>query len=247
MTGGGGRGGRADQPEPLLGSVAVPPIAVRRASRPGRLPPAPRPGAACHRSRTRSARGGNAGPCRGEQHPGCALWPARRPGPGSGRRRIASDCRKSEGHWCLGTSHCACRQLELHHLASHLILKPEVRKIHLSWSNVTESNHRPSPYHAWRVISDGVQPGRITRRPYEYRCSEHVVFCLPSPGAVVTWFATRSRPTTRPFGRREVRLVTEAPSPVTFDDHFAWRVRHGARPAFPPGQRAEPGADSGRG
>ncbi len=57
----GGRPARA-----ALGSVAVPPVAVRRASRRGGLPPAPRPGAACHRSRTRSAGGGNAGPCRGE-------------------------------------------------------------------------------------------------------------------------------------------------------------------------------------
>src|SRR6266700_3126790 len=44
-------------------------------------------------------------------------------------------------------SRCACRQLEPHHLVSHLILKPEVRKTSLSWSPVTESNRRPSPYH----------------------------------------------------------------------------------------------------
>jgi len=44
----------------------------------------------------------------------------------------------------------SCRDLEPHHLVSHLILKPGIRKISLSWSPVTESNRRPSPYHAWR-------------------------------------------------------------------------------------------------
>ena len=44
-----------------------------QASRPADLPPWPRPAGACHMSRTRSVRSGNAGPCRGGSHPGCGL------------------------------------------------------------------------------------------------------------------------------------------------------------------------------
>jgi DoxX-like family len=58
--------------------------------------------------------------------------------------------RTPEGHRCLDKPRCGCRQLEPHHLVSHLILKPGVRKISLSWSPVTESNRRPSPYHTCR-------------------------------------------------------------------------------------------------
>jgi hypothetical protein len=68
------------------------------------------------------------------------------------RRRIESDCRKPLGHRCPGTSRYACRELEPHHLASHLILEPNVRKTSLSWSPVTESNRRPSPYHGHSII-----------------------------------------------------------------------------------------------
>ena len=64
--------------------VAVPLVAVRWASRPGGQLPGPRPGDACDRSRRRLARGGIAGLCRDEWHPGCALRPAGRSGPGSG-------------------------------------------------------------------------------------------------------------------------------------------------------------------
>jgi hypothetical protein len=39
------------------------------------------------------------------------------------------------------------------HLVSHLILKLDIRKISLSWSPVTESNRRPSPYHGGSATS----------------------------------------------------------------------------------------------
>ena len=63
-----------------------------------------------------------------------------------------------------------------------------------SWSPVTESNRRPSPYHACRfrpMASRGIglpQVGGIA-------VSEYVVLCLALPGAVVTWFVTGSRTT----------------------------------------------------
>ena len=38
------------------------------------------------------------------------------------------------------------------YLASHLILKSDVRKTSLSWSPVTESNRRPSPYHKYGLV-----------------------------------------------------------------------------------------------
>ena len=49
-----------------------------------------------------------------------------------------------------------CRQLESHHLVSHLILKSDIRKTSLTWSPVTESNRRPSPYHLGAKRSIGV-------------------------------------------------------------------------------------------
>ena len=55
-----------------------------QASRPADLPPWPLPAGACHMSRTRSARSGNAGPCRGGSHPGWGLSQAWLSGPGSG-------------------------------------------------------------------------------------------------------------------------------------------------------------------
>jgi hypothetical protein len=58
-----------------------------------------------------------------------------------------------------------------------------------SWSPVTESNHRPSPYHAFQFglrASDWVglpQVGGIS-------VSRYIALSRPLPGAVVTWFVT---------------------------------------------------------
>ena len=71
-----------------------------------------------------------------------------------------------------------------------------VRIISLSWSPVTESNRRPSPYHAcwFRLMGShwvGLpQVGVIA-------ASGCVVFRLPLPGVVVTYFVTGSRTTFR--------------------------------------------------
>ena len=100
------------------------------------------------------------------------------------------------GHRCLDTPRYACRELEPHHSVSLLILKPGVRKTSLSWSPVTESNRRPSPYHACRfrpAVSGWVglpQVGRIA-------VSEHVALRLPLPGVVVTRFVTGFMPIPR--------------------------------------------------
>jgi hypothetical protein len=72
------------------------------------------------------------------------------PGGSVRRRRTESYYRRREGRRCLGTSRCDCRPPEPQHLVSHLILKLRIRKTSLSWSPVTESNRRPSPYHACR-------------------------------------------------------------------------------------------------
>jgi len=68
------------------------------------------------------------------------------------RRRIESDCRKPEGHRCPDAPRCGCRQLEPHHLVSHLIMKLNIRKTSLSWSPVAEPNRRSSPYHGHPII-----------------------------------------------------------------------------------------------
>src|SRR6266700_4780426 len=90
-------------------------------------------------------------------------------------------------------SRCASRQLEPHHLVSHLILKPEVRKTSLTWSPVTESNRRPSPYHACRFR---LMPSGWVGLPQArgIPLSGYVALGLPLPGALVTWFVTGSRP-----------------------------------------------------
>ena len=76
-------------------------------------------------------------------------------------------------------------RLEPHHLVSHLILKPDVQKTSLSWSPVTESNRRPSPYHAcrFRLMPSGWVGLQQVR---QVAVSAYVALCLPSPGAVVT-------------------------------------------------------------
>jgi hypothetical protein len=71
----------------------------------------------------------------------------------------------------------------------HLIMKPGIRKTSLSWSPVTESNRRPSPYHACRF--------RLTASGWvglpQFRgisVSGYVAHRLPLPGVVVTWVVT---------------------------------------------------------
>ena len=57
------------------------------------------------------------------------------------------------------------------------------------WSPVTESNRRPSPYHAGRFrlgASYRVGLPQVAAIPV----SEHVALCLSLPGAVVTWIVT---------------------------------------------------------
>jgi len=84
------------------------------------------------------------------------------------------------------------------HLVSHLILKSDIRKTLLSWSHVTESNRRPSPYHAWRIrptASYWVGLPQATGIPV----SERVALRLRLPEAVVTWFVTGSRPSRPPW------------------------------------------------
>jgi hypothetical protein len=78
------------------------------------------------------------------------------------------------------------------HLIMELILETKIENYSLSWSPVTESNRRPSPYHACQfrlMASDRVglpQVGAIL-------VSEYVALRLSSPGAVVTWFVTGFR------------------------------------------------------
>ena len=74
-------------------------------------------------------------------------------------------------------------------LVSHLISKLAVRKLFektsLSWSPVTESNRRPSPYHAcrFRLMPSGwVGLPQVGGMPM----SEYIALCLPLPGGVVT-------------------------------------------------------------
>src|SRR5215469_16048149 len=91
----------------------------------------------------------------------------------------------------------------------------EIRKILLSWSPATESNRRPSPYHACRfrlLPSDSVrlpQVGGIA-------VSGCVVLRPALPGAVVTWFVTGSGP--------------QAPMPIEATGRSAPRSRSPADP-----------------
>ena len=68
---------------------------------------------------------------------------------------IGSDYRRSEGHEHLSASRYSSCQRVPDGSVSHLILKSVIEsqfeKISLSWSPVTESNRRPSPYHACRI------------------------------------------------------------------------------------------------
>ena len=83
------------------------------------------------------------------------------------------------------------------------------RKTSLSWSPVTESNRRPSPYHAcWfrRMPSDRVglpQARRIS-------VSGYVALCRPLPGAVVTYLVTGSRTFLPPNARSPVQVNSKA-------------------------------------
>ena len=62
-------------------------------------------------------------------------------------------------------------------------------KVKTFWSPVTESNRRPSPYHACRFRPMAShQVGLPQVRPIP--ASERVVLRLALPGAVVTWFVT---------------------------------------------------------
>ena len=103
-------------------------------------------------------------------------------------------------------------------MVSHLILESrleiKIEKRSLSWSPVTESNRRPSPYHAYRfrLMTSGwvglPQVGAIL-------VSEYVALGLsPFPGAVVTWFVTGFRISPLPLGcgdpRADESLVEHA-------------------------------------
>ena len=82
-------------------------------------------------------------------------------------------------------------------MVSHLILesipKIKIEKTSLSWSPVTESNRRPSPYHACRFR---LMASRWVRLPQAKRisASENVALRPVLPGAVVTWFVTGRLP-----------------------------------------------------
>ena len=80
-----------------------------------------------------------------------------------------------------------------------------------SWSPVTESNRRPSPYHAcrFRLMASGWVGLPQVRG---IAVSEYVALRLPLPGAVVTWFVTGSR----------ILL------PFKMHDRGAWRAQRAA-------------------
>ncbi len=90
-----------------------------------------------------------------------------------------------------GSRTCRTRRLVVAGTGSNWLpewlLEPvrRVRIISLNWSPVTESNRRPSPYHAcrFRLMASGwvglPQVGQIA-------VSEHVALCLPSPSALTT-------------------------------------------------------------
>src|SRR4029077_20548628 len=78
------------------------------------------------------------------------------------------------------------------HLVSHLILKSDIRKISLSWSPVTESNRRSSPYHACQFRP--IPSGWVGLPQVEWiAASGYVALCRPLSGGVVTLFVTGSR------------------------------------------------------
>jgi hypothetical protein len=101
------------------------------------------------------------------------------------------------------------------HLVSHLILKSYIRKTSLSWSPVTESNRRPSPYHGGRfrlLTSPQVGLSQARRIPV----SGHVALRLPVPGGVVTWLVTW------PSRHASERHVRGQQHPVTGAQPAAW-------------------------
>ena len=65
------------------------------------------------------------------------------------------------------------------HLVGHLILKSYIRKTSLSWSPVTESNRRPSPYHASRH--------RLAESRYSDYCRSEGHRCLGRSCWVSCW------------------------------------------------------------
>jgi hypothetical protein len=69
----------------------------------------------------------------------------------------------------------------------------------MTWSPVTESNRRPSPYHACRF---GLTQSGQAELPQGRRIavSEYVALRLPLLGVVVTWFVTGSKSLRQEFG-----------------------------------------------
>ena len=60
------------------------------------------------------------------------------------------------------------------HLVSHLILKSDIRKASLTWSPVTESNRRPSPYH----VDSGSRFNCCDAGQARFRCRPGAGQCL---------------------------------------------------------------------
>src|SRR5271166_2529836 len=89
-----------------------------------------------------------------------------------------------------------------------------VRITSLSWSYTTESNRRPSPYHACRFRPAASPLGRVTAR----QADGLVWLRLPRPGGVVTWFVT---------GPRTDRSVSLTGTVCT---HRAWLALAGCSP-----------------
>ena len=69
-----------------------------------------------------------------------------------------------------------------------------------SWSPVTESNRRPSPYHAFQFH---LMTSQRVALPHVggIVVSEYVARRLPLPGVVVTWFVTASRTSSKSKSR----------------------------------------------
>ena len=116
------------------------------------------------------------------------------------RHRTGPHYRRPEEISDLDVSRRASRQLpperRRNHLVSHLTpdleVEIETQKLGLSWSPVTESNRRPSPYHAC-----GFRPTAsrwvALRHVRQMVLSGWVWLGLPRPGGVVTWLVTGSR------------------------------------------------------
>src|SRR4029077_5420027 len=85
-----------------------------------------------------------------------------------------------------------CQGETLYHSASHLILKSESKsksKIRAELEPVTESNRRPSPYHACRIrLMTSYRVGLPQAR--RIAVSGCVALRPRLPGAVVTWYVT---------------------------------------------------------